>query len=107
MKFIILAAIVAATFFWVPQLLEGAPDSCSALALRAVALENQNESGGNNFGEALITGFARAFGGEVARELAARKFPDLPSGVSCDALYWQSVVDPGSLKQAISESRTD
>jgi hypothetical protein len=107
MKFIILAIAALAGLFWGPQLLEGAPDSCSALALRAVAIEGQRSRDGSPFGEALATGLARAFGGSVAEDAAARKYPDVPPGISCAALYWRTVVTPGSVNQMVGEERTN
>jgi hypothetical protein len=107
MRLVILAIAALAGLFLAPQLLEGAPNSCSALALRAVALEGQRSSGGNLFGQALATGLARAFGGAIAEDAAARKYPDLPPSVSCAALYWQTIVDPASVNRMASEDRAD
>jgi hypothetical protein len=97
MRLVILVIAAMAGLFWAPQLLEGAPDSCSALALRAVALDGQRSSDGNPFGQTLATGLARAFGGSVAEDAVARKYPDVPPGISCAALYWRTVVDPASV----------
>jgi hypothetical protein len=107
MRLVILVIAALAGLFWAPQLLEGAPNSCSALAFRAVALEGQRSSDSSAFGQVLATGLARAFGGTVAEDAAARKYPDLPPSISCAALYWQAIVDPASLNRIAGEERTD
>ncbi len=82
MRLIILVIAALAGLFWGLQLLEGAPDSCSALALRAVAIESQRSGEGSAFGQALATGLAGAFEGSVAENAAARKYPDVPDPAS-------------------------
>lgn len=107
MKLVILVIAALAGLFWAPQLLEGAPDSCSALALRAVALEGQRSTDGDVFGQAIATGLARAFGGAFAEDAAARKYPDLPPSISCAALYWQTIANPASVNRMVGKDRTN
>lgn len=107
MRLVVLVIAVLAGFFWAPQLLEGASNSCSALALRAVALEGQTSSDGNAFGQALATGLTRAFGGTIAEDAAAREYPYFPPSISCAALYWQAIVDPASVNRMATQDRTD
>ena len=87
-------ALAAAVFFGVPTLTEGTTGECNALSARAFvsaqsARQTDKDSGG----------LMSAFAGTITTAMVTMRYPNVPSGVSCAALYWRTLVDPDFMRQ--------
>lgn len=89
-----IAAVAAAVFFGVPPVKEGTGGECDALSARVIAPTIRAEQAGKD-AESLMSLFA----GTMTTAMVRLRYPNIPSGVSCAALYWRTLVDPDFARQ--------
>jgi hypothetical protein len=96
MKTLLVLVILGASGLFGPSLLENTSNSCNALekrliALASVASQYPQDAVAGAFVLSMLQG---ASNGRFAETLMTRRFPQLPSGISCAMGYWESILNP-------------
>ena len=86
-------AVVAVVFFGVPVAKEGTSGECNALAARIVVASSPGTQMDKE-GELMSM-----FAGAMATGMVSLQYPNIPPDVSCTALYWRTLLDPGFAQQ--------
>ena len=87
-------AVAAAVFFGVPTLKEGTSGECDALSARAIVPKSSADQTDKDAGELMSL-----FAGTLTTAMVTLRYPNIPSGISCAALYWRTLVDPDFARQ--------
>lgn len=86
---LVLLIVGAGAFYFVPQMVEGTGDACSALAQVDI-----RRSGGSHNSLAAVVGatIGQAVGGPMMRAKMAQDHPNLPPGIACATEYWGALL---------------
>lgn len=87
-------AVAAAVFFGVPTLKEGTSGECDALSARVLAPKLAADPADRDAG-----GLMSLLAGTMATAVVTLRYPNIPPGVSCAALYWRTLIDPDFARQ--------
>jgi hypothetical protein len=87
-------AVAAAVFFGVPTLKEGTSGECDALSARVIVPKFSADQTDKDAG-----GLMSLFAGTLTTAMVTLRYPNIPSGISCAALYWRTLVDPDFARQ--------
>ena len=87
-------AVIAAVFFGVPAVKEGTSGECDALSARIIAPTARADQSDKD-----TAGMMSMFAGTITTAMVTMRYPNIPSGVSCAALYWRTLVDPDFARQ--------
>lgn len=87
-------ALAAAVFFGLPALKEGTSGECNALSARIIATTTTGDQTDKD-----ATGLMSFFAGPMTTGVVALRYPNIPTGLSCAALYWRTLFDPHFVDQ--------
>lgn len=84
---LVVLVVLVAGFYFVPQMIEGTSDSCTALAQLGI-----RRSGGSHGGIAAMLSqtIGQTLGGPIMRAKMEQEHPNLPPGLACATDYWRS-----------------
>jgi hypothetical protein len=93
MKILILALLVLAGGYLYPSLNEDTSSNCQAVESRLLTYTEIP----------LLRKLSGLSQGEVGKELAKQKFPDLPPQAACAAVYWDLLINKDKHKKSVKE----
>ena len=85
---------IAAIFFGVPLVKEGTSGDCAALSSRVFTPAASASRADQD-----ASGMMSLFAGTLVEAMVTMRYPNIPSGISCAALYWRTLYDPGYADQ--------
>jgi hypothetical protein len=89
--FIVISGLVLAAAFILPPIMENAPTTCAAVAIKVLSLSY--DKGMNN---PFPRGMMNALSGPVVSEAIRSTYPDVPAVASCTWVYWRVTLDPSA-----------
>lgn len=86
---LLLVVALVAAFYFVPQMIEGTSESCSALAQLGI----RRSAASHDAVAAMVSQtIGETLGGAVMRARMQHEHPNLPPGIACAADYWRSLI---------------
>ena len=87
MKVVIFLVIIFVVGGAGPPILEGRANACAAFESQVVT------SDANGLSQAIASAGVSVTNGEMGRAFARRRYPNLPTGISCSLLYWFALME--------------